>query len=158
MSWADDLFLFTRPYISFIHLYIWLNPILCSSFCLFVLHKSKYFVTVSEKYTCGFFYGDHYSSRIFVNCLAHSTFVGFHQNLKTEKCLLMRSLPLVKTPTNHLSVLITLKRWFLIDITPDGFRASGETPFPPPSLKQYKPSSGLEQGMCLTHVQNCCGS
>lgn len=84
---------------------------------------------------------------------------GFRQNLKTEKCLLMKSLPLLKAfPTNHLSVLITLKRWYFIDLTPDSHHALGETSFPHSSLKQYKPFSGLKQGMCLTHIQNCCGS
>lgn len=54
----------------------------------FILHKSKYFVTVSEKYTFSFFYGDHCSSSIFVNCLTCSAFTWLLSELKKPEMLI----------------------------------------------------------------------
>lgn len=53
-----------------------------------VLHKSKYFATVSEKYTFSFFYDDHCSSSIFVNYLACSTFMWLLSELKKTEMLI----------------------------------------------------------------------
>lgn len=68
-------------------------------FLSFIIHKSKYFVTVSEKYTFSFFYGDHCSSSIFVNCLACLAFAWLPSELKktemliTEDVILSQSIP-----------------------------------------------------------------
>lgn len=72
----------------------------------------------------------------------------------------MRVLFLVKAfHTNRLSLLITaLKRQCFTGKASEDHQALGGTPFPPPSIKQYKSPSGLEPGTCLTHIQNCHGS
>jgi len=57
-------------------------------FLSFILHKSKYFVVVSEKYTFSFFYGDRCSSTIFVDCLACSTFTWLPSVLKKTEMLI----------------------------------------------------------------------
>lgn len=140
-----------------IHLYIWLNPILRSSFCrLYCINQNTLSLFLRNTLLASFMVTIVPRSSLWTVLLIQPSH-GFCQNLKIQKCLLMRMLSLVKAfHTNRLSLLITsLKRRCFTDKTSEDHWALGGTPFPPPSIKQYKSSSGLEQGTCLTRIQNC---